>query len=424
MSKAVLSVLGIVALSGCAGAMASAPAGGDGSVFSDRELALPGRFEVVGRAPITRTHTSDLIVFEGRDGRDYAYVTTWGACQGCYGDRVYVYDVTNPARPTLTDSVVVDARIVNDISINEARTVASITREGASTRRNGVVLLDLADPAHPKVASDYWETLTGGVHNSVFDGNYLYAVHDGTADLHILDVSNPREPRQVGRWGVPTREDKYLHDVWVEAGLAYLAYWDDGVIILDVGRGMKGGSPQDPKFVGQYKYKTEWRGRAYGNTHAVFPYTNKAGRKLLVIGDEIFSDDSGQRLERKQKIVPGGYIQLVDVTNPEQPTPVAKYEVPGAGSHNVWVENDTLYVAYYNGGLRAVDISGDPRGDLRAAGREIAALATTDEQAFSPNDPFAMAPQYHKGHVYVADFNTGLWVTRLVPNRAEAGGAP
>lgn len=408
-----------VALAGCASAGVEPGAAPAGASFAARDASLPMRFEVVGRGPITRTHTSDLSVFRGRNGRDYAYVSTWGACQGCFGDRMYVFDVTDPRQPVLTDSVMVDARMVNDVTVNREGTLASITREGASSGRNGIVILDLADPAHPRVASEYWETLTGGVHNSVIDGNFIYATHNGTGDLHIIDVSNIRQPRQVGRWGVPAAQSnsKYLHDVWVEDGLAYLAYWDDGLIILDVGRGIKGGSPQDPKFVGQYRYKTQWRGRSYGNTHAVFPYTNRAGRKFVVVGDEIFPDNAGRLLEQRRPMVPGGYIHLVDVSNLEQPVEIAKYEVAGAGAHNIWVANDTMYVAYYNGGLRAVDISGDPRGELRGTARELAALPTTDAQAFAPNDPFAMAPQYYRGLIYVADFNSGLWVTRLVPNR-------
>ena len=35
----------------------------------------------------------------------------------------------------------------------------------------------------------------------------------------------------------------------------------------------------------------------------------------------------------------------------------ARYEVPEAGTHNLWAENDVLYIAYYNGGLRVVDAS-------------------------------------------------------------------
>lgn len=410
-------IAGVFALTGCAGAVATTADAG--SPAPRRDAELPARFEVVGRGPITKTHTSDLWVFRGRNGRDYAYLGTWGACRGCYGDRLYVFDVTEPSRPVLTDSVMVDARVVNDVKVNPAGTLGVITREGASSRRNGIVILDLADPAHPKIASEYWETLTGGVHNTFIDGNYVYAVHNGTSDLHVIDISNPREPRQVGRWGVPVGQnnEKYLHDVNVKDGLAYVSYWDDGLVILDVGNGIKGGTPQDPKRVSQLRYRTEWRGRSYGNTHVALPYTNEAGNKYVFVGDEIFPDNANPL----RPITPGGYVHVINVNDIERPVEVARYEVPDAGVHNLWVESDTLYTAYYNAGLRAVDVSGDLRGDLREQGREIAALATTDANTFL-NQPFTWGPQVHQGLVYASDHNSGLWITRLVPNQARAAG--
>ena len=397
-------------MAGCGGAPQEPPTGPAPRLFSEEDL--PARFEVVGRGPVTQTHTSDLWVFRGNDGRDYAYTGTWGACPSrCYGDRLYVWDVTEPSSPVLTDSVKVDARVVNDIKVNEAGTLAVITREQASSRRNGIVVLDLADPAHPTVASEYFETLTGGVHNTFIDGNYVYAIHNGTADLHVIDISDPTDPRQVGRWGIPAQPNKYLHDVWVKDGLAYVSYWDDGLIILDVGNGIKGGTPENPEFVGQARYRTEWRGRSYGNTHVAFPYTNQAGNAYVFVGDEIFPDN----YDPLGVVIPGGYVHVFDVSNLENPREVATYEVEGAGVHNLWIENDTMYVAYYNGGLRAVDVSGELSGDLRDQGRELAVLPTSDEQAFLPDQPFTWGPQLYNGLIYASDFNSGLWITRLVP---------
>ena len=402
-----LSILGpaILAVAGCS--MATPPA--------TAPLPNPdGSFEVIGRGPVTGTYTSDLWVFRGVDGRDYAYTGTWGACDGCYGDRLYVWDVTDPASPVLSDSVMVDARVVNDVKVNAEGTIAVITRENASSRRNGIVILGLDDPAHPVILSEYWETLTGGVHNTYIDGDLVYAVHNGTADLHIIDISDPTAPRQVGRWGVPAHPMKYLHDVHVEDGLAYLSYWDDGLIIIDVGNGVRDGTPQRPQYVSQYRYRYEVDGREYGNTHVAFPYTNADGRKYVFVGDEVFPP--GFEVE-DLRTTPAGYIHVVDVSDIERPDEVGFYRVPRAGPHNVWAENDVLYVAYYNAGLRAVDISGALRGDLGQQGREIAALATSDADAFVQDRPFTWGPQLHNGLVYASDHTSGLWITRLVPDQ-------
>src|SRR5690606_38177468 len=123
-----------------------------------------------------------------------------------------------------------------------------------------------------------------------------------------------------------------------------------------------------------------------------------AGRKYVFVGDEIFPPT----FNANEVTVPGGYLHVFDVTDLESPREVARYEIPEAGSHNIWVHDDTLYIAYYNAGLRALDVSGELSGDLRRQGRELAVLSTTDDQAMFPDRPFAMTPMWHKGLVYTA----------------------
>ena len=396
-----------------------ATAGCSSATMDTFRTVLPeptGHFEVVGRGPVTGSPTSDLWVFRGVDGRDYAYTGTWGGCDECFGDRMYAWDVTDPTAPVLTDSVMVDARVVNDVKVNEAGTIAIITRENASSRRNGIVLLDLEEPAHPTILTEFWETLTGGVHNTFIDGDLVYAVHNGTADVHIIDISDPSDPRQIGRYGVPNHPAKYLHDVYVKDGLAYLSYWDDGLIIIDVGNGIREGTPQNPRYVSQYRYSYQVDGGDYGNTHVAFPYTNAAGRKYVFLGDEIFPP--GFDLTDPESSA-AGYIHVVDVSDIEDPREVAYYEIPDAGPHNIWVEDDIMYVAYYNAGLRAVDVSGELRGNLGQQGRELAKLATTDADAYILNRPFTWGPQLYEGLVYASDHTSGLWITRLVRGDAN-----
>ena len=59
-----------------------------------------------------------------------------------------------------------------------------------------------------------------------------------------------------------------------------------------------------------------------------------------------------------------GYTQIVDFTDPMNPVQVARYEASEYGTHNMWVEDDVLYQAYYEGGVRMVDISGELMGNL------------------------------------------------------------
>ncbi len=352
--------------------------------------------ELIGRGAVSWVTTSDLWAFEGRDGRDYVYTGTHAEGGG---ERMYAWDVTDRTNPTLMDSVVVDARVVNDVKINDDATVAVITREGASNRRNGMVLLDISDPAHPTVISEFNQNLTGGVHNTWISGDVVYAVNDGTNAMNIIDISDPANPKDAGRWEVrPGDEDKSLHDIWGADGFLYLSYWDDGLIILDVGAGIKGGTPTEPQFVSGYKYPI-------GNTHTAFRHRN-----YVFVGDEIFGCEECTN-------GPRGYIHVVDVTDIENPTEVARFEVPEAGAHNIWVEDDLLYIAYYQGGLRVVDVSGELRGDLYAQGRQVSwyHTAADEGEGIHANAPLAWGPHVYKGYVFVTDMNSGLWVVQLAP---------
>jgi len=57
------------------------------------------------------------------------------------------------------------------------------------------------------------------------------------------------------------------------------------------------------------------------------------------------------------------------------------------------------------------------RGELRS--RELAALATTDAAAYLPNLAFAWSVATHNGLVFATDFNSGLWIARVVPAAAR-----
>ena len=104
----------------------------------------------MGRGNITDTHTSDLWPWTGKDGRDYALVGTWGG-----NGYAMVFDITDPAKIVKTDSVQVNARTINDVTVSPDGRYGVLSREGASDRVNGVVFLDLANPAHPKVSATF-----------------------------------------------------------------------------------------------------------------------------------------------------------------------------------------------------------------------------------------------------------------------------
>ena len=363
-----------------------------------RPRNLQGSIEVVGRGRVRDVHTSDLWVWEAADGRDYAITGTWGGD----GD-AYFWDVTDPDSITAVDTVTVDARTVNDVKVSDDGDTCVISREGASDRKNGIVILDCSDPTDVSIVTEYTKRLTGGVHNLFIYEDHVYALSAGRR-YEIINIEDRSTPTRVGEFELET-PGHAVHDVWIEDGIAYSSNWDDGVVLVDVGNGVKGGSPANPVEITRYAYPSGW-------THAAFPYEDEeTGRSWVIVGDEAFPN--GLNVGEKPTI-PAGWLHFVDVTDPEHPSQEARYNVPEAGSHNYWVEGDTLYVAYYNGGLRVVDLSGDLKGDLYAQGREIAHFRPFDPKGVAPNAPMTWGPQPYKGHIFFSDWNSGLWAVKLV----------
>lgn len=356
-----------------------------------------GKFTLVGHGPVRDSHTSDLWVWEGVDGRDYAVTGTWGA-----DGYAHFWDVTDPANMVRISSLKIDARTVNDVKVSEDGRTAVLSREGASNRKNGIVLVDVTDPRVPKIQSGFDDQLTGGVHNVFITDGKVYALSAG-ARYDSIDVSDPAAPERVGSYKVE-RKNPSIHDVWVDDGLAYSSNWSDGIHIVDVGNGMRGGSPDNPVKVSSYAYPSGWN-------HAAFPFRqDDTGRFYVAAGDEAFP--FGLNVTGKPTY-PRGWIHFIDFTDLDAPDEVARYQVPEAGTHNIWIEDGVMYVAYYNAGLRAVDVSGELMGDLYRQGREIAWFLPDDPEGFIANAPMAWGPQPHKGHIFFSDWNSGLWAVKL-----------
>jgi hypothetical protein len=368
------------------------------------------RITVTSRGNINSTHTSDLWPWTGKDGRDYVIVGTWG------GDGyAIIFDITNLDNIVKTDSIKVDARTINDVTVSPDGRYAVMSREGASNRVNGVVILDLADPAHPKVASTFNEQLTGGVHNVFATNDHLFAISGGQKYV-IIDVKDIYKPRFVSEYKHPNAR---IHDLWVRDGIAYSAQGGVGTVAVDVGNGKYGGSIEKPKLISVFPINSG---------HEIYPYFQKStGRTYLFIGDEEMSRQGRvwEGTNYRQSMYEaggvaqssGGYTHIVDFTDPLNPRKVGRYHLEDYGSHDIIVEDDILYQAYYDGGVRVVDVSGELLGNIAEQRREIAVFKPYDPKGFTANAPFVMNAMPWKGRVLFTDFNSGLWAAKLEPKQ-------
>jgi hypothetical protein len=386
--------------------------------LAERDVRRP--LTLVGRLPRSRFSTEEVWLHQ--DGK-HAYLGS-----GSGGDVLYAIDISDPSNPTVTDSVITNTRRVNDVMTFPDGKFLVFTREGASDRKNGIVICSIDDPAHPKVIAEFTDGVTGGVHSIFVNkqdkfGTFLYLTNDGTGALHILDVNDPYHPREVARWKTEGRPDagRSLHDIDLRDGLLYASYWNDGLVVLDVGNGMKGGSPSNPQLVSQFKYdlnalykQVEVDG---GPGFIRGTHTAWRNKNYVFIADEVFPASYPKGTKDAAAGRAYGRLQVIDVSDITKPKSVAWYEPEYGGVHNVWVLGDTLYMGAYNAGFRVFDISGELRGDLRAQGREIGHLNTADMDGKVKNSAmtWGVVVNPKDGLAYVNDDNNGLWVVRIEP---------
>ncbi len=381
-----------------------------------RDVRRP--LSVVGRLPRSRFNTEEVWIHP--NGK-YAYLGSGGG-----GDVMYTIDISDPTKPWVTDSIVANTRRVNDVMTTPDGKFLVFTREGAMDRKNGIVIASTEDPAHPRPISEFTEGVTAGVHSAFIykdpkHGTHVFLTNDGTGALHVINIDDPHHPKEVAQWRTENRPDagRSLHDIDVQDGMLYASYWNDGLVILDVGNGMKGGTPSKPQFVSQFKYDLEALYRDVAATggpgYIRGTHTAWRHRDYVIIADEVFpaSGPKGAKDESAGRAY--GRLQVVDISDITKPKSVAWYEPEYGGVHNVWVAGDTLYLGAYNGGFHAFDISGELRGDLRAQGREIANLLTADRDGTMPNATMTWGVVVKDGLAYVNDMRNGLWIVRIEP---------
>ena len=386
------------------------------------------KIKLVGHGLITDVLTSDLWIWPGigkHKGKDFAVTGTWGS-----NGEAYFWDVTDPANMKIIDTVTVDARTVNDVKISADGRVGVMTREGASDRKNGFVILDVSDPYNVTISAAYNDDMTGGVHNAFIYENHIYAVNNGRK-YDIINIDDPKKPFRVGVYELDSPGHS-IHDVWIEDGIAYSSNWADGVHAVDIG-GLKfdeknrsqkqfnpllakagQGSPSNPVHLADFK-------DINGHNHAAFPFKSQSTDKFYIVGgDEWFP---WRYPGKPRPYQPRGGFHFYDFTDIENPKEEAVYTITEAGSHNHWIQGDTLIAAYYNGGLRVVDISGDLLGDIYRQGREIAFYMSSHPEGHIPNSTNVWGAIPYKGYIYFTDMYSGLYCVRLI-NKGMAQNSP
>ena len=343
---------------------------------------------------VTDRFSSDLWVHG-----NYAYTGTWGSRNGNVGNLLKVWSLDASGAPALVGSIATaNIGTVSDVQVSDDGELLVFSGERGGD--GGIYLYGLSDPANPSFLG---EALVGsqGVHTvTLADLNgrrYAFAARNPGLEepaLLIFDVSDPAAPALVATEVVPRNYG--IHDTFVRDGIAFVFAWNTGVIIYDVGNGIRGGAPDNPVEIS--RLVTDDNGVPGGpSVHNGWWFHNPVSgeRRYLFIGQE------GQAVIGSQAT---GDIHVVDISDLANPREVAFFRLNGAGTHNFWVDEQRqiLYAAYYNGGVVALDVSGTLSGNL--ANRLLDQV-----RPGGAGNTYTWGVQLANGSLYAIDLLSGFW---------------
>ena len=296
-------------------------------------------------------------------------------------------DVTDPRKP----SVVVQTNLPHDQMrsnsldlVDDLLVVAYQTSLPGMTPA-GIEILNVSDPSAPRSIAmfDASGPHSRGAHHLWFvDGEYIhtscgapdFTPRNGKDDqiYRIIDVRAPTKPTEVGRWWLPGTRDsdpepplpRHPHDMGYRphntnvyprrSDRAYLGYIDGGVVILDISDKAR------PRLVSRWDYHPPFP----GFTHTVLPLFD---RNLLIVSDESVMNGGKDWPKLVWVVDAREETNLVPLSTCPMP-PVESFAARGGryGAHNLhenrpapgsWISETIVVGTFFNGGVRAYDVS-------------------------------------------------------------------
>ena len=376
-----------------------------------------------------------MVVQLARDGRRVLWLAHESAPKN-----VTAVDVTDPHKPSVilqTDLPHGEMRS-NSLDLAGDLLVVAYQTKTVGLKPAGFEIFDVTDPGSPRSVAffDASGPHSRGVHHlwSV-DGAYVH-IASGAADFkarnpkddqcyRIVDVRQPSKPTEVGRWWLPGTRDGdpepppvrhaafdsgfRAHNTNVypqRADRAWVGYLDGGAVILDIA------DLAHPRLLSRWDYHPPFP----GFTHTLLPLLS---RGLLIVSDEAVRD-AGEDWPK--------LVWIVDVRDEANPVPIATCPLPPVtefssrggryGAHNLhenrpapgaWISETIIVGTFFNGGVRAYDVS-DPFRPTEVAYHVPAAPPGSRAGAVQINDVFVD----ERGIVYAVDrFSGGLYVLEM-----------
>jgi hypothetical protein len=354
-----------------------------------------------------------------------------------------ILDVTDPSSPRVANFIPGPANTSTiQMTMNDDLMVTALEQplrgwggDPDKPFEEGVLLWDIHDPVHPKLLSQ-WKTGAGGTHRNSYPGGkyaFLSAHMTGYKDkiLIILDVSDPRHPKEAGRWWMPGQKAGEpppdgpigFHGpamLNADGTIATMGYAPD-LINLDIS------DPAHPKLIGKLQLSPPFIQAGAQSEHSALPIP---GTGLVHINSEAAAENCTTDAQN--------LAALIDNSNMAKPRLISVYPIPQPpadapyksfcdkggrfGPHNTNQEQHLpdvekqaklIYLTYFNAGLRIFDIK-DPYRPVES-GWFIPPQPT---KRIGPKPSTTLVNQTEdvlvdtRGYIYIDDKQWGLFILR------------
>lgn len=340
-------------------------------VFLQSQQSL--NVELFGQVQRSDARYSGSWSYIAPDGSEYALI---GAASGT---AAYCIDDST----SITELGFVPGPMSNWREIVTIGDYAYVTTEG-SGQGQGMQVIDLQYlPDSISLLTTYDATFTRGhiLQRDIYS-NAPYVYVNGTTStqgVHILDVSDPANPVEVGLYN----PGYYIHDCHVNGDLLFAAaFYESKVDVLDIS------DKSNPTLIADFIDPN-------GNTHSSWLTEDKSH---LILASELDG-------------TPGQVYNVEDITDPQL---VATYSANLASLvHNPYVRGDYVFISHNTEGLRVLDIK-DPTLPV-----EVGYYDTFSGPSGGFFGLWSACPYFPSGKIIGGNRTDGLYVWTF--NNAKAG---
>jgi hypothetical protein len=277
----------------------------------------------------------------------------------------------------------------------------------------GIHIIDVSTPSSPQEVGFYDGPGPGHYTSSVaISGNYAYVAEehsnlwDPWTSLHVFDVSDPSLLQEVGNF--------YLNDlnrdfpsVAINGSYAYVTDGRAGLSIIDIS------SPSSPQEVGFFDIGYGAKGIAVSGSYA-YVAGGGAGLRIINISSPSSPQEVGFSVPAGVSLsvtISGSYaylgdltydteptysgVHIIDVSTPSSPQEVGSFGMFPAPALSIAVRGNYAYVAAGPYGLRIIDVS---------------TPSSPQEVGFFDTGGYVRRVTVSGGYVYVADGDSGLYI--------------